>query len=345
MKRKCFPRGILPKIPVLFILICIFICNFSSCGMSQSVPEQETPEPVQSAEPEEPAEPETEEELRQAIALLGDEGEELSRKREYYERIQAMDLFGEEDYAALAQVYAGMGEWKLQRSMLSKALRLYPSREYADQLGAVVVQGDPGDTELAAFAQEIMTALEQRDMAVLGGLADREEWVRLLQDGMPGILCRTRYCEGENVLQIAAEDGCAEITWQGSENRFYYYKKDGTGMLLGETSLTESGYNGDVTVDYSDPEGNIIRSYRGTLADGICVDQITVVVQGTEYTGKLNSDGTTAEEQYQKVADAGGVVYAYTADGRSYLYQEEAAPETFRMDAAYLGFPEYEEWR
>ena len=110
--------------------------------------------------------------------------------------------------------------------------------------------------------------------------------------------------------------------------------------MLGEAVLKEGGYSGAVTVAYSDGEGNPVRAYTGTLQDGICVEEIGIEYQGATYTGKLNADGTTAEEQYPKVAEAGGVVYAYTGDGQSYLYQEDAAQETFRLDAAWLGLPE-----
>ena len=332
------------KVPARICIFLILILVLTSCGQVQSAQEQESTAPIETPEPT-PAPPETEEELRQAIAQSGSGEEALDLKREYYEQLLGMDAFEEADYVALAQVYSDLEEKMLQRDILSKVLRLYPSREYAEQVSAIVVQENGENEEMVALAEQMMAALDLHDTVALQGLTGQEEWRRILQGGMLGVETRTRYCQGEDVLQIGADGARTEITWLGADGRFCFYQGDETGAVLGEAVLKDGAYNGAATVAYSDAEGNIVRSYSGTLQDGICVDQITVEYQGGTYTGKLNADGTTAEEQYQKVTDAGGVVYAYTSDGKAYLYQEEAAPESFRMDAAYLGFPEYLEWR
>lgn len=332
------------KVPVQICIFLILILALASCGQVQTAPEQESTAPVETPEPT-PAPPQTQEELRQAIAQAGDGEEALGAKREYYEQLLAMDAFQEADYTALAQVYADIGEAALQREALSRALRLYPSREYARQVSAIVVQASGEDEETAALARQIMDALDGRDAAALRELTAREEWQRILQGGMLGIETRTRYCQGEDVLQIGADGSYAEITWLGADGRFRFYQGDENGAMLGEAVLKEDGYSGAVTVAYSDGEGNPVRAYNGTLQGGVCVEEISIEYQGATYTGKLNDDGTTAEEQYQKVTEAGGVVYAYTGDGKSYLYQEDAAQETFRLDAAWLGLPEYTEWR
>lgn len=330
------------KIPIQICTFLFLALSLASCGQAQTEPQQESTTVIETPEPT-PAPPKTEEELRQAIADSG--ADEAKLKREYYEQLLGMDVFGEADYVALAQIYADLGEKSLQRDILSKVLRLYPSREYARQVSAIVVEETGENQEMAGLAQGIMEALGQKDMAALRELTAQEDWRRLLQDGMLGIETRTRYRQGEDVLQIAADGARAEITWQGAEGRFCFYQGDETGAILGEAVLKDGVYSGAASVVYSDGEGNILRSYSGTLQEGICVDQISIEYQGVTYQGKLNADGTSAEEQYKKVAEAGGVVYAYSADGKSYLYQENAAVETFRMDAAYLGLPEYEEWR
>lgn len=332
------------KIPILIPVFLILMLVTASCGRVQTASEQDGSVPVETPEPT-PSPPETEEELRQAIARAGDGEEALEAKRGFYEQLLAMDAFQEADYTALAQVYADMGEEALQRDILSRVLRLYPSREYAQQLSAIVVRENGENEEAAALAQRVMDALGRGDASALLELTAGEEWKRIAQGGMMGIETRTRYCQGEDVLQIVADGARTEITWQGSNGRFCFYQGDETGTVLGETVLIEGGYSGAVTVACRDGEGNLIRACSGTLADGVCVDQIAIEYQGVTYTGKLNADGTTAEEQYQKVAEAGGVVYAYAGDGKSYLFREDTAPEDFRMDAAWLGLPEYTEWR
>ncbi len=330
------------KKPVQICIFLILSLLFTSCGQAETAPEQENTTPVETPEPE-PAPPETEEELRQAIGQLG-QGEE-ALKREYYEQLFYMDVFQEADYEALAQLYAHMGETALQRDILSKELRLYPSRETALQVSAIVVEENGENQEMAELARQIMEALDLHDTAALRELTARDDWRRILQDGMLGVETKTRYRQGEDLLQIAADGAWAEITWLGAEGRFCFYRGDEHGAVLGETVLTESAYSGAVTVIHSDGEGNVTRSYTGTLREGVCVEQISIEYQGVTYTGKLNDDGTTAEEQYAKVAEAGGVVYAYTGDGKSYLYQENADPGVFRLDAVSLGLPEYTEWR
>ncbi len=333
------------KTPRKFWIFCILLLLLTSCGGQQSTPKSledsaQTPAPVET-----PGPPETKEELRQAIAQLGDGEEALQSKREYYEELLAMDAFEEADYVALAQVYGELGQQNLKRDMLWKVLRLYPSREYADQVSAIVVQADSSDPEMAALAGQIMETLGQQDGASLGQLTVQETWRQLLQGNMMGVTTRTRYQEGENVLQIVADGGYTQIMWLSSGGRLCFYEADESSRRWGETVLQDGTYSGPVTVSYGDGEGNLTRSFTGTLQAGVCVDQISIVYQNTTYTGKLNPDGTTGEEQYQKVTAAGGVVYAYTGDRKAYLYQENATPETFRIDASYLGIPAYEEWR
>lgn len=335
-------KNILSKISIIPMILLLL----AACGETPPVPEEiGTVENSQEAESSEPAEPETEEELRHAIGQAGDDKEGLDLKRKYYELLLAMDVFTEADYTALAQVYAGQGEWALQREMLSKVLRLYPSREYAEQLGAIVIQADNTDEKISALAGRIREAFELHSGGAMRELTALEEWRSVLLGEMPGIGSRIRYCEGEDVLQIAADGAYTEITWKSGDGRFYFYRGDETGTVLGEAYLTDGAYQGEASVIYSDPEGNAVRTYNTVLDNNICTERIVISHDGKEYTGKLNSDGTTAEEQYKKVEEAGGVVYAYSGDGKSYLYQENATLETFRMDAAYLGFPEYAEWR
>lgn len=342
MKKYISQKNILLKISIIPMTLLLL----AACGETQSMPEETgSVESLEEAESSKPAEPRTEEELRFAIGQAQDGKEGLESKRKYYELLLAMDVFAEADYTVLAQVYADLGEWALQREMLSKVLRLYPSREYAEQLGAIVIQADGTDESMAELAGRIMEAFELHAGGVMRELTGLDEWKAVLAEGMTGIETRTRYCQGEDVLQITTDGAYTEITWKKADGRFYFYRGDETGTVLGEAQQTEGAYHGEAVVIYSDPEGNAVRTYNAVLDNNLCTERIAVIYDGKEYTGKLNADGTTAEEQYRKAAEAGGVVYAYTGDGKSYLYQENETPETFRMDAAYLGFPEYTEWR
>ena len=176
--------------PICFTFL--LLAGLTACGQTPAETEQILP--MQTEAPSataEPAEPFTEEQLRQAISELKEDEASLARKQEYYERLLAMDVFGEGDYVELARIYGSRGNWEEQRRMLSKVLRLYPSVEYAEQLSAVTVYRDDTEEEMAALADRIREALEQQDVPALRALALSEEWHRLLQEGMEAIETRT----------------------------------------------------------------------------------------------------------------------------------------------------------
>ena len=318
---------------------------FASCGQSPADIEDILPVQTQApAATSEPAAPKTEAELRQAISEMGEE-DSLVLKQEYYERLLSMDVFGEGDYVELAQIYGESGNWEGQRRMLSKVLRLFPSQEYAEQLSAVIIRRDSSDPEMAVLAGQITEALKQEDALTIKNLVLSEEWRRLLQDNMDAIETRTLYQNGEEVLQIAARGTEAMILWLDGHGQVRFYRESGTGILLGSASLDDGVYAGDVKVIYSDAEGNVEKSIQGTLSDGVCVGQLTVFYQGTEYVGNFREDGSTAEEQLEEVTEQGGVLYAYGPGNKTYLYQENAELVDFRIGPAFLGLPEYEDWR
>ena len=318
----------------------------TACGQPQTEREETLPIPTEgSVATAQPREPFTEEELRQAISELNEDEASLAQKQEYYERLLAMDVFLEEDYEELARIYGSRGDWKGQRRILFKLLRLYPSEEYAEQLSAVTVYRDDTEEDMAVLAGQIKEALESQDAVALRNLALSEEWRSLLQEGMDAIETRTHYQSGEEILQVAAGGEVVKITWHDGLGRFLFYQGDETGAAVGSATLADGVYTGDVKVIYSDGEGNVTKTLKGTLENGVCVGELTIVYQGVEYSGTFREDGTTAEEQVKEVTDQGGVLYAYGPDGRSYLYQENMEVADFRIGPAFLGLPEYAEWR
>ena len=327
----------------IFLLAALLL---TACGQPQTEQEGTLPFPTEEpAATAQPREPFTEEELRQAISELKEDEASLAQKQEYYERLLAMDVFAEKDYEELARIYGSRGDWKEQRRILFKLLRLYPSEEYAEQLSAVTVHRDGTEEDMVVLAGQIKGALESQDAVALRNLTLSEEWQRLLQENMDAIETRTRYQAGEDILQVSTGGLDVEITWHDGQGRFLFYQGDETGAVLGSATLADGAYTGDVKVTYSDGEGNVTKFLRGTLENGVCVGQLTVVYQGVEYSGTFREDGTTAEEQVKEVTDQGGVLYAYGPGGRTYLYQENVEIADFRIGPAFFGLPEYEEWR
>lgn len=292
-----------------------------------------------------PSEPFTEEELRQAVLELKDDEADLAQKQEYYERLLAMDAFEEEDYEELARIYGGMGNWQGQRRILYKLLRLYPTVEHAEQLSAVTVYRDDTEEGMTLLAGQITEALELQDAAALKVLTTTGEWRHLLQEDMDAIETRTCYHAGEQTMQVAAGGLTVDITCLDKQGKFMFYREENGRIVLGSATLQDGAYTGDIKVSYFDREGSLTHSIQGTLENGMIVGQVTVAYQGKEYTGTFLEDGTTSEEQLKEVTEQGGVIYAYGPGKKDYLYQENAALADFRIDTAFLGLPEYEEWR
>lgn len=340
MKKKPFAFS---SLLLLTAFLAFTACGSSENSMNPSLPPESEPESAPPAP--ETFEPVTEEELRLAIADLADEETVSPQKQEYYEKLYAMDLFTEEDYLALAQIYADTGDWKQQRLMLSKVLRLYPNREYAQLLGDIIIRGDSTDEEMTSLAAFLTTALAQQDVPALNGLPQNPAWRQILPAELSGVRTRVQYRGENDVLQIAADGLTTEITWQVNPDSLFYYKSDATGTMLATASREGEAYSGPATVTYFDGTGNMVRSFQGALSGNICVDRFTIHYQGTDYSGRLDETGKTLEEQLKEVTQKGGVCYAYGPGEKTYLYQKDTTVEDFRIDAAYLGLPEYAEWR
>lgn len=345
-----------PFFPINFIILTVSAIAFTACSkpdspdISSNLPEsvyEQTPLPASTPTPTPApsAEPATEEELRAAIAELGTSAASASQRREYYERLYAMDLFGENDYLALAQIYAEEGDWRLQRMMLYKVLRLYPSREYAQMLSDILIRGDNSDPELSALAGQLIPALEQQDAPTLLGLFQASQWRQVFPEALDGIGTRVQYTDNGNVLQISTDGLSAELTWHTSSGGFFLCRNDSAGTLLLSASLENNAYTGPFSASCLDPSGAEVKFVQGTLSGGVCIDRLIIRYRGTEYQGSFDSAGRTQEEQLKEVLQKGNVIYAYDLKKKTYLYQKDATPEEFRIDTAFLGLPEYMEWQ
>lgn len=225
-----------------------------------------------------------------------------------------------------------------QRRMLFKLLRLYPSVEHAQLLSAVTIYRDDAQEDMASLAGQIRELLERQDAVALKDLTETEEWHRLLQENLEMIDTRTCYQAGEEIMQIITGGSATEIAWRDGQGHFLFYQEGKSQVVLGSATLQDGVYEGDVKAVFCDAEGNVNRTVWGTLHNGVCVGQMTVIYQDMEYTGVFKEDGSTGEEQLKEVTEQGGVVYAYGPGKRDYLYQESVTLEDFRIDAAFLAY-------
>lgn len=310
---------------------------------------------------------ETEEQLREALAALGntpdgqeklalyeerqtgagddgDDDPDGQEKLAIYEELLARDLCREEDYREMARLYAGTGDAGAQRRILWWALHLYPSEEYARQLQELVVGRTPEDEAAAALIADLQRTLEEQDAPSLRGLIEGEGWAEAFQEAPEIYATRTRYTDGSLTAQVTSDAFETEVCILTGEGVCLYGRINDAGSLMASAPYADGAYNGAAAACWFDAEDILYKRIQTTLRGDICVDSVSVEYEGASYTGALGEDGATLEPQQDKVTEAGGVVYAYQVGGSRYLYQENTAKETFRMDCTAVGLPHMDIW-
>ncbi len=295
--------------------------------------------------------PQTEEEFRQAIGTLmpgesipnGDEST-LATLQDYYEKLLAMDVFTEEDYVALAAVYAAQGMQETQADMLTKAHRLYPSTEHVDALSALVWDKDSSDTLTASLVAQMFTAIGAEDQAAAAALIASEDWKNQLQNELVGVVTKTRYTADGQTTYITSDSFATEVANLASNGTFAFFQTNSQGSMLINATLIDGKYQGDFTLALFDAEGDLIKHYTGTLKNDICVGELQITYGGTSYTGKFDEQGHALADQISSVTKDGGVVYAYNKNKTAYLYEKNVSVDTFTIDSTHLNLPLFKEW-
>ncbi len=292
-----------------------------------------------------PAQMETEARLREGLAALGSTPDVRAERLAFYEELLARDLCREEDYLEMAQLYAEAGDAAAQRRMLWWAFRLYPDEKYVQQLQELVVRYTAEEEPAVALTAALRQALTDRDAAALRAVAESEDWKETFQEAPEIFATRTCYESGEFVAQIESDAYETEVFLLDADGACLYGRLNETGCLIASTVFADGTYNGAAEVCWFDAESVLYKRYQALLEKNICVDSVSVEYEGVTYTGALGEDGAVMEEQQEKVARAGGVVYAYQEGGNRFLYQEGADINTFRMDCESLGLPRVEVWQ
>lgn len=309
--------------------------------------------------------PQTEEDFRQAIATLtGGEstltGEETSPQadnttlptdtstlatlQDYYEKLLAMDVFTEEDYVALAAVYAAQGMQEAQADMLTKAHRLYPSTAHVEALSALIWDKDASDTQVQTLVAQMLEAIEAEDQAAAAALITSEDWQNQLQNELVGVVTKTRYTADGQITHITSDSFSTEVMSLSGDGAFAYFKMDSQGSMLVKATLVDGKYQGDFTMALFDAEGDLLKHYAGTIQNDTCVGELQVTFGGTSYTGTFDEQGHALADQISTVTKDGGVVYAYNKNKTAYLYEENVSVDTFIIDSTYLHLPVFKEW-
>lgn len=335
-------RKVLSAALAVMLAASVFTACAGGNGNDLSVLEPDTSaKPGQAGEGASAVQMETEAQLRNGLEAAGDAPEE---KLAYYEELLARDLCQEEDYLEMAQLYADSGDAAAQRRMLWWAFRLYPDEKYVQLLQDLVVRYTPEEEGAAALVTALQQTLMGKDAAALRRIIEGEDWKETFQEAPELFATRTCYESEDLAAQIESDAYGTEVSLLAADGAYLYGRMDQEGSLIGSAIYAEGAYNGGAEVSWFDAEGTLYKKYQAVLRNNICVDSVTVEYEGITYTGLLGEDGSTEEQQQEKVTQAGGAVYAYQEGGNRFLYQEDASVDTFRMDCGMLGLPRLEIW-
>lgn len=323
----------------LLIITAAFLCT--ACGQ-EAVTDLLVNEAA-STSASTPFVPQTETEYRQEIAKLQGDASAVDTLQEYYEQLLAMDVFAEEDYVALAAIYAAQGKQEQQADMLTRVHKLYPSMEYVEALSELIWRKDSSDTETANLIGQLTELLRAEDAPGIFLLIASEEWQSAMQSELVGVVTRTVYTDGNQTVQISSDIFATDILCLSGSGELLSYEGDMQGARIVQGTWADS-YQGAFSVSNFDAEHSLLSSFHGTLQENICVGELQIDYDGAEYTGHFNEQGVTTEEQLAEVTKDGGVIYAYDGSGNRYLYEGNSTVDNFRIDTAYLGMPFYEAW-
>lgn len=266
---------------------------------------------------------------------------DAATRQSYYEELLARDLFTEQDYVDLAQIYADAGDAAGQRRMLWQALHLYPSDAYAERLESLIVERGASDEKAAALVTALRQTLEQKDASALRTLVASGDWQSTFQEAPEMFATRTRYRDGGLTAQVVSDNFETVLSLLDDTGAYLYARVNEAGALIALAQYTEGAYNGAASVCWFDAQNELYKEYAVTMQGNVCVGELTVTYDGASFTGTLDESGKSTEQQQ---SGANGVVYAYEAGGNRYLYLENATAEDFRLDSAAIGLPAAEIW-
>lgn len=264
-----------------------------------------------------------------------------AERQEYYEELLARDLFTEQDYLDLAQLYADRGDAAAQRRMLWQVLHLYPSDAYAERLERLIVERDASSEANAALIANLRQALEERSASALRMLIASGDWRSIMQEAPEMYATRTRYRDGTLTVQIVSDDFETTVCVLDGGGSYLYGRVNAAGALIAAAQYTGGAYEGEAAVCWFDAENELYKDYAVTLQGNVCVGELKVVYDGITYTGTLDESGKSQEQQQ---SNANGVVYAYQEGGNKYLYLEDVTADDFLLDCTAIGLPAAEIW-
>lgn len=286
----------------------------------------------------------TEQDYRNAIGELGTDEESLNLKVEYYDALWQMDVFTEADFDSLVLIYEALGDMEEMRTTLIRKHTYYPEEENLALISDVVVTKDSTDEAVASLMEELNLYVNDKTTDNVKNLILSDAWRNFLQDDLVGVSRKTKYIGDGYVAQITSDTYATTIFILGDDGDIDYYRCSDAGIIWGNTSWSESSYNGAYEISYYNLDGSFIKECRGNFFDGVSTGDFEMDYGGDTYIGEFDENGLATVEQIEDVIELGGVTYAYNNTKNKYLYVENMSIDSFVIDYIYLGLPLYEEW-
>lgn len=309
---------------------------------------------------------------RCADALDDGSSASLAGRIAAYEALYSFGAFGPEDYGALAALYAASGNYVGERDMLEKQYRLAPADDVLAQLSALAVDPAQDLAETAKLVETLRAALAAGDAdaaaaAITGDMAfdllfpklDRGHRRYIVSSADPAAVLRVQagYDDaGARCLDCWYTDGAGKA-------RFLGYR-GGAILTYAEAAASGTAYDGAFSLWCCDAADGTVTQESGTFAAGICTGALAArrgsggagtaaelwaareSTAAAEFAGTFGADGLTQEKQQTAVTGADGVVYAYDAAQKEFLYLTstgaDAGSFVFTSDA--LGVPALPSW-
>ena len=255
---------------------------------------------------------------------------------EVYDAYSRKYQLDETGYVEYAKICGELGDTQKQRELLWQLYRLDPTKEHGDLLSECinVVSDENVSADIMKDAAERLgnAGTTDFDLNYFKELFASSGWMDnfFLDTGI--YTSHTRY-DGEYTIDVYSDQVSNTISIS-KDGHITGIKTTAIGSTVFSCGIADNGYSGDFYINDYDENDELIKICKGTIADGHCVNDLSIVFDGTEYKGHFNENGVTTETQPDGLS---GVVYAYDESGVNYLYEADCDPASWTADIEYIG--------
>ncbi len=278
----------------------------------------------------------TEEDFRTALQAVADDTEKLSVYRDFFENFRMQ----ENEYIDFAKLLEQAGDSVMQRKVLYTLYCMDPTEAHGQLMSDMTLKLTPQDDAKAeGLLNSLLDELKKCDedgfsTEGLKAITDSADWKESFFIDNGTFTSHTEF-EGETLQATIDSDSLGTKAVLVSDNTRYLCDLSYAGETVGKVALSDGKAEGAYCLLKLSDDGGNVETVSGEVRDGHYVNQITVVANGTTYTGTFDDAGKTKEEQPQGLK---GCAYAYSKDGNRYLYIADVNASDFVANIADMGF-------